>query len=439
MTPRILIIADDLTGAADCGVACAAGAVVFLGKPHGRVPDVAILAVDADTRGMAPEQAAETIAGLVRSYDVSPPNERVFLFKKVDSTLRGNVAAELASALNARRGLASPAERVVALFAPASPDHGRTTVCGRQMVHGVPLEQTDVWRGENSRSRSNIAEILSEAGLKCGMIERALVRGGARALEDTMIQRAEEVDVLVCDAETVTDLQAIASAGMVLHPKTVWAGSAGLARQIPRAAGFASVPAYNHEDIAARVSGPTLFVVGSPATATREQARALAEASDVVTFNVSHSAMLSGERSSEWRDSARLISGNLQRGVDVLLQLDSTGRCGAEQAQLLTGSLARMIQPCANHVGALVATGGETARAVLDAWGVQRLRLLGEVEPGLPYSVTQGWRRTIAVLTKAGSFGTTGTLLACRDFLRRFPPAPATLGTGSRRVDEPES
>ncbi|HEY1896667.1 MAG TPA: four-carbon acid sugar kinase family protein, partial [Terracidiphilus sp.] len=235
----MLIIADDLTGAADCGIACGAGAVVLLGKPDGLVPDAAVLAVDADTRSMAPGQAAETIAALVRSYDVSPERERVLLYKKLDSTLRGNVAAELASALNARRGLASRTERVVALFAPASPDHSRTTLCGHQLVHGMPLEQTDMWRGEISRPRSNIAEILRETGLSCGMIELALVRAGARSLENAMIRLAGEMDVLVCDAETDADLYAIAKAAMVLHPKTVWCGSAGLARQIPQAAGFA--------------------------------------------------------------------------------------------------------------------------------------------------------------------------------------------------------
>jgi 4-hydroxythreonine-4-phosphate dehydrogenase len=77
-----------------------------------------------------------------------------------------------------------------------------------------------------------------------------------------------------------------------------------------------------------------------------------------------------------------------------------------------------LIAPCADHAGALVATGGETARAILDAWGIRRLRLLGELEPGLPWAVTEGWRRDLIVLTKAGSFGTPGTLLHCRDFLR---------------------
>jgi 4-hydroxythreonine-4-phosphate dehydrogenase len=90
-------------------------------------------------------------------------------------------------------------------------------------------------------------------------------------------------------------------------------------------------------------------------------------------------------------------------------------------------------------VGALVATGGETARAILDTWGIQRLRLLGEVEPGLPWSVTDGWRRALIVLTKAGSFGSPGTLLHCRDFLRdairdTVMPGPLRIPAGEQKI-----
>jgi 4-hydroxythreonine-4-phosphate dehydrogenase len=422
MTPRILIIADDLTGAADCAVGCGPGAVVLLGKPDERVPDAAILAIDADTRSMAPEQAAQTTAGLVtdlaRLYDSGAGERRpALLFKKVDSTLRGNVGAELAAALKARRIQAPPAEKVVALFAPASPVHGRTTVGGRHRVHGLLLEHADLWPGESVRPRSDLAEILRESGLSCGTIEVSTVQSAAHSLEDAMIRLAAEADVLVCDAETDDDLEAIAKAAMVLHPKTVWCGSAGLARQIPRACEFAPVaPPSDSETVSG--SGPTLFVVGSPAHASLQQARALAAAPDIIAINIPHTLLLSSKPAGAMQEYARLISASLQQGTDVLAQFDAAEPCAAEETQRLTSSLARLIAPCADHAAALVATGGETARAILDTWGIQRLRLLGEVEPGLPWSITEGWRRNLIVLTKAGSFGTPGTLLHCRDFLR---------------------
>jgi len=57
-----------------------------------------------------------------------------------------------------------------------------------------------------------------------------------------------------------------------------------------------------------------------------------------------------------------------------------------------------------------VLTGGETARAVLAARGVRELRLLGEVEPGVPFGMA---RDGTLVCTKAGAFGNPGTLVNC--------------------------
>jgi uncharacterized protein YgbK (DUF1537 family) len=64
-----------------------------------------------------------------------------------------------------------------------------------------------------------------------------------------------------------------------------------------------------------------------------------------------------------------------------------------------------------------VCTGGETARAVLQAFGTGGLRLVGEIEPGVPLSLTDG-ARPLPVITKAGAFGRPDTLIHCRAILR---------------------
>lgn len=137
---KILIIADDLTGAADCGVVFAGRgmeAMVVPGRPGedaavcGPVAKAEVLAIDADTRGLAGQRAAEAVALIVSQYGDCGG----LIFKKVDSTLRGNVAPELAAVLRAWRTKVAAGERVAMLFAPAFPAHGRTTVMGRQWVN----------------------------------------------------------------------------------------------------------------------------------------------------------------------------------------------------------------------------------------------------------------------------------------------------------------
>jgi uncharacterized protein YgbK (DUF1537 family) len=63
-----------------------------------------------------------------------------------------------------------------------------------------------------------------------------------------------------------------------------------------------------------------------------------------------------------------------------------------------------------------VLTGGETARAVLGARRIRALRLLGEVEPGVPFAMAPDGT---LICTKAGAFGGPQTLARCVARLQR--------------------
>jgi 4-hydroxythreonine-4-phosphate dehydrogenase len=75
-----------------------------------------------------------------------------------------------------------------------------------------------------------------------------------------------------------------------------------------------------------------------------------------------------------------------------------------------------MVAPQAPLVGALVATGGETARAILAGWGIVSVFILGELERGLPFSFARIDARPLPLLTKAGAFGCEETLVSCWRF-----------------------
>jgi uncharacterized protein YgbK (DUF1537 family) len=99
----VTIIADDLSGATDSAVACAErglDTVVALvdTSNNGRAEAIAF---DADTRRRSRRAAAAETARLVRSHANMSSG---ILFKKIDSTLRGHIGAEIAALLSARRG-----------------------------------------------------------------------------------------------------------------------------------------------------------------------------------------------------------------------------------------------------------------------------------------------------------------------------------------------
>ncbi|WP_419727912.1 four-carbon acid sugar kinase family protein [Lichenicola sp.] len=410
--PEMVIIADDLSGAADCGIACAAAGhatLVVLGE-RADEPDCTVLAVDADTRGRSRSEAADETARLVRLH--APPGR--VLFRKLDSTLRGHVAAELAATLAVRRET-GPA---VIVLAPAFPAAGRTTRGGIQHVNDVQLHETEIWRRERIPGTASLPEMLATAGLRTAVIGLEQVRSGR--LHEAMLLAADpgaadQVDVLSCDAETEDDLYRIAAAGAGLGARTVWAGSAGLARFMPE---FVLPPVTGNgwSSGFAPAEGPVLFVVGSLSAVSARQVAALTAQPDVEALVVAPAVLRAGADTTAWQQAGRDLDRAIATGRDVVISLAVEPDADPREGLVLCHALARLTAPHAKRIGALVSAGGETARAVLLAFGATGLRLLGEVETGVPLSLAEG-SRPLLVVTKAGAFGTDDTFLRCRGAL----------------------
>jgi uncharacterized protein YgbK (DUF1537 family) len=133
---RLLVIADDLTGAAEIGgIAVARGLsarIVLRASLVAAVEDADVVILDTNTRQLAPAAAAEALTDIAPLV-VSPRFPR--LYKKVDSALRGPVAAEIDAVLRAGR-----CRR--AILIPQNPSRGRVIVDGQYLIDGVPLDQT---------------------------------------------------------------------------------------------------------------------------------------------------------------------------------------------------------------------------------------------------------------------------------------------------------
>ena len=187
----------------------------------------------------------------------------------------------------------------------------------------------------------------------------------------------------------------IAAAGMALDCPVVWAGSGGLARHLPRTRPRG--PAHF------TTNGPVLIVVGSQSDCARRQVAELAAAPGVSHVSIED------------------LPAALAQGNDILVTLDLNRdlhpSVKIKDAPELCAALAARLAPYLPCFDGLVLTGGETARAVLTTASVTALRLLDEVEPGVPLALATG-PRIIPVITKAGAFGDNQTLLRCRNALR---------------------
>ena len=148
---RFWVIADDLTGALDTAAPFAAhgwrtcvvpwpGGSSRTGSPSWqRVAGVSdVVVIDTASRHVAPREAARRVAAAVaaaRRAEAGAARDGRHFYKKIDSTLRGNVAAELAAFRAATAVACLP-------LAPAFPAQGRTTRDGAVWVDGRPLRQS---------------------------------------------------------------------------------------------------------------------------------------------------------------------------------------------------------------------------------------------------------------------------------------------------------
>ena len=382
----VTIIADDLTGACDAGALFAGRAPVpILIGTLAAAADWPAVAVDTKSRGLEAAEAAalmrRTAAGLAVRLASG------IVFKKIDSTFRGPIAAELAALLETIR-------TSTVLVCPAFPAEGRTVLNGMLLVDGVPAHETPVGLDPAYPGPlSDLLDILSREGtpgIPVTLLPLKEVRGGAEELRRGLQGRR---GIRVADAETDADLEALARAGLA-QGSLLLAGSAGLAGAVSAALGLTSRP------VACPAPGAWLIVAGSRHPSTRAQIAVL-EAAGVAGARVSPT----GETT---LDS---VIAALRSGKPAFVA-SPDGPGGADEKTAATLA-ALSVRAMIASPSIVAIAGGETAHAFMHAWGATRLELDGAPAPGLALGrlvATDG--STLSVLTKAGGFGSPELLLA---------------------------
>ncbi|MEH3086650.1 MAG: four-carbon acid sugar kinase family protein [Xylophilus ampelinus] len=413
MHPSYLIIADDLSGAADCAAGFARAGLaseVLLGA-DAPAPGADVVTVDTDSRrDDAATAAAKARAALARHG----AGRRVV--KKIDSTLRGGWAAEVA-ALQAALGLA--------LVAPAFPALGRTVRDGTVRVDGTPLQDTATWRLEHAGRESRPLPMLQAAGLRCEPVDAALLKGAPGALLRRIAEaRARACQALVFDTESAEQLAALARATHAL-PDAFWVASAGLAGELAACAVPAGSPGPDADADRPAIAGRGLLtVVGSLSPIAERQIDRL-RATPGTTVHAIAPRLLRPDPAPDAGEAAwaRTIRADLAQGRDPVACIGADAALDPAEGPRLARHLALQLAPAMRGAAGLVLTGGETARAMLGQLGIGRLRVLGESEPGVVLSRSMSDRPQY-IATKAGAFGDAGSLERARQAMRqRLAPA----------------
>lgn len=418
---KMIVIADDFTGSNDTGVQLAkkgARTEVMLTpaqKPSRRAD---VLVINTESRAVSAEHAAQAVQQALAPWCEGSTTPLVY--KKIDSTFRGNVGAEVTAAMRA-------ANRTMAVIAAAIPAAGRTTRDGLCLVNGTPLLETEFASDPKTPIiSSRIAELVTlQSDIPVHEVSLDdLHRGRLSALLAAFT--AEGECMVVVDAVEDRDLSLIAHAICEQKALPLLVGAAGLANALP-------VSLFMQEKQAL----PVLVVAGSMSEATRRQVdKALCQdRAKVVDIDASRllSAHFEQEMASVVEQACALLgrqhhtilrtsrSAEDRQMIDTLCASVGMSRqaLGERLSQRLGIITLRIIEQA--RIGGLFLTGGDIATAVASALGAEGYRIQSEVAPCIPCGTfVNSEIDDLPVVTKAGGFGSDSTLCDALYFIEEM-------------------
>ncbi len=421
---QLAIIADDLSSATDCGIQVARSGLqtlVPLGtyrlREESQIAEV--LSLDTDSRAMTAVDAYKEVHKAASAVlEAGYPT----IYKSFDSTLRGNLGAEVDAVLDT-------SSFDFAVIAPAYPLYGRTTLGGCHFLRGVPINQTEFAKDPQSPvTKANLIEIFSmQSGRAVGLVDLDTLRTGVDGVAIRLKSLLRQgMELIVFDAQEEDDLDRIAATVRASGYRVLWVGSTGFARCLPSAIGAKVIDtAQSQSRSTNRLS---MLVSGSTSEVNREQLLQFQKLDNVRSVEIDPVMIISGGEMKEkeiTRCRDRLLHA-LEKGNDVALHVPSSrvdvaktqskgltlGMHEIQVASAIVDALAEVTLMVAERflLGGLILTGGATAKAICRKMGGVAIRIIKEVESGIPLCQLLGSKDVLLVI-KAGAFGNSKSLI----------------------------
>lgn len=416
---KLLIIADDFTGALDTGVQFATtGAATRVITGHNvslaeYAETCEVLVIDAETRHLTAAEAAEIVGGYtVQAVSLQIPH----IYKKTDSGLRGNIGAELAAVLK------NTGEKNLA-FLPAFPQMARNTVKGIHYIQGVPVADSVFGKDPfEPVTRSDVTELIA--------LQSDVPAFSYPVLTDDA-PLPEEDGIWVFDASSVEDLRKNADRLKREGKLHILAGCAGFAAVLPELLDLGT-----GKPRAIPALGENFTVIcGSVNPITVAQV-AYAEQRGFVHQRLEPEQKLS---SGYWQTQAgeemlgklyRMLETNPHRILDTN-DAGSNEKTAQYAAKLgmdiqdirraVSSTVGYLVSRLFSHeaVGTLLITGGDTLLQCMDYMGIHEIEPLGEMAAGVVLSRFTCQGITRYVISKSGGFGSENLLTELAEALNK--------------------
>lgn len=402
---KLLIVADDFTGALDTGVQFATLGIATRVMLYSKgaltecLADAEVLVINAETRHLQPEQAYSEVYAIIHEARKAGITN---FYKKTDSALRGNVGSELAAALEATG-------EARLHFIPAFPKMARTTLGGIHYIDGVPVAES-VFAQDliNPVIYSDVLALLasqSEIPIYSVAVNKTLHQNG----------------IGVYDCSTEEELCAIAESFSQDVP-VLFAGCAGFAAMLPDLLGLTK---RNRERPALHL--PLIVACGSVNPITLAQID-YAEQQGATRIRLSAEQKLAKNyfRTEQGRSDILSFLQKVEHKRLCIFDTD-TPDGNAESCKYandhninpnefrfkITDALGLLISEYSQNYEkpTLLITGGDTLLGFMHQIGCTELIPICELMPGVVLSQVQTASRCQYVISKSGGFGEKTLLL----------------------------
>ncbi len=424
-----VIIADDLTGANDTALQFhlkGANTQILLSEDIEFVNEknTQTWAISTETRNVEPDIAYQKISDAVNMFreKINPD----YFYKKIDSTIRGNIAVETLGMLDILGWDA-------ALLCAAFPSECRYTVGGYHLLKGTPIERTEMARDVHNPIReSHIPSLLKnqlpeEYHKYVGTVDlKTVMKGAGPVLKRINELIADGKKLIVADAVSVVDVEQLALALNKSDYNILPAGTASFAHALADL-WFADLQDVQH--IAKTFPMLPKFVVsGSSTLITANQIEKFENSDDFdnsIVISLDMETVLNGVSD----ELVNRIINNLGTKNIVVVHTShllssfdgfSETSLNAELTKTtLAGKITDFLAELTAKVTAqkqliLVTLGGETSYKCCNAIGANQLQLIDEVAPAIALCMDHNaqW-----IVTKSGNLGGVNTLV---DILKYF-------------------
>lgn len=423
---RIAVIADDLTGANDTGVQFARYGLstsVLLEYDPTSISELDTIVIDTDSRSLTAlvaynrvKKAAEFVKG--SSFEI--------IYKKIDSTLRGNIGVELDAVYDTF-------QPDFILVAPAYPQNKRNVINGCLLLDQTPLHSTEFAKDPKTPITDSFIPNLIEkdSKYKVGLMTVEDLKNGIESkLEEYY---TKNIPYILFDSSSEEDLEVIAELLGKTKYNFIWAGSAGLATQLVK-----KIQCNKNPQVTIGVPlEPVLLVVGSVNKKNKKQLELLLTQPGIKGIRLNSPRFLIDEKSKQEEINRILVEANraFTNNCHVVLFTSSEedeikaanyyGNLNGKSSTMVSDCISEVIGSITAHlvdkfgIQRLFLTGGDTAKKACVSIGINRFDLIDEIETGLPLGVFIGNNnKKIYAITKAGGFGSDMALLHSLEALK---------------------